>query len=141
MLADYLLRITPPEDWRGARILELGCGVGQLGIPLAMSGAAVTMTDLEHIVPLTQQNVDANAHGMAVKPRVMPFMWGTDSQVSCRVAGHGWLGRNVLSNLYVGLPAHPAGWKYASCSPLEMSFLSVCLQDTARHRKSLALGF
>jgi predicted RNA methylase len=81
VLADYLLRITPPVDWEGAKVLELGCGVGQLGIPLAMSGAAVIMTDLEHIVPLTQQNVDVNAHGMAVKPRVMPLMWGTNTEV------------------------------------------------------------
>jgi predicted nicotinamide N-methyase len=78
VLADYLLRTAPCGPWLNQRILELGCGVGQLGIPLAMAGAQVTLTDLPHIVPLTQHNVELNSYGMAQPARVMPFLWGTD---------------------------------------------------------------
>jgi hypothetical protein len=50
---------------------------GQLGIVLALAGADVTLTDLAHITPLTQENADINASRCAVKPTVTPYMWGT----------------------------------------------------------------
>ena len=67
--------------WRGAAVLELGCGVGQLGIPLACTGARVTMTDLPHVVGLTAENAALNAHATPIAPRVMPFVWGEDAGV------------------------------------------------------------
>ena len=33
---------------------------GVVGIALAMAGADVVLTDLPHVTPLTQENVDAN---------------------------------------------------------------------------------
>ena len=36
------------------------CLTGVVGIALALAGADVVLTDLPHITPLTQQNVDAN---------------------------------------------------------------------------------
>ncbi len=35
-------------------------GAGLVGIALALAGAEVVLTDLEHILPLTQQNLAAN---------------------------------------------------------------------------------
>jgi hypothetical protein len=61
-------------------VLDLGCGTGQLGITLALAGAAVTLTDLDYIVHppgLTQANVDLNAARCAVRPVVMPYLWGS----------------------------------------------------------------
>lgn len=43
-LAAFCLR-TP--ELRGARVLELGCGLGLAGIAAATAGASVTMTDVE----------------------------------------------------------------------------------------------
>lgn len=61
-------------------MLELGCGTGQLGIVLALAGAAVTLTDLEHIVPLTAVNVDLNASRCAIKPVCAAYVWGTPAE-------------------------------------------------------------
>jgi methylase of polypeptide subunit release factors len=59
------------------QVLELGAGTGALGIGLAARGAAVTLTDLEAVLPLTRRNVEANAatfsgRGTAVVVRGMP---------------------------------------------------------------------
>jgi hypothetical protein len=78
VLAEWLIRAAPLGPWPGRAVVELGCGVGQLGIPLACTGARVTLTDLPHIVGLTAENVALNAHAMPVAPRVMPFTWGAD---------------------------------------------------------------
>lgn len=77
VLAEYLLRTQPFGSFEGIHILELGCGTGQLGIALAMAGAEVTLTDLAHITPLTEQNVALNAHAMPINARVVDYMWGS----------------------------------------------------------------
>lgn len=80
VLGEYLLHTQPLGSWsKPLRVLELGCGTGQLGIVLALAGADVTLTDLEHITPLTQVNVDLNAARCTVQPKVAPYMWGTDA--------------------------------------------------------------
>ena len=54
VLADYLLRQPPFETWHGVHVVELGSGVGTVGIALALAGASVLLTDLPHVLPLTQ---------------------------------------------------------------------------------------
>ncbi|KAL7090393.1 hypothetical protein ACP275_12G038300 [Erythranthe tilingii] len=52
--------LTAPD--RRLRILELGSGTGLVGIAAAaLLGASVTVTDLPHVLPNLQFNVDANA--------------------------------------------------------------------------------
>ncbi len=43
-----------------------------------MAGAAVTLTDLPHVTPLTRHNVTLNEHSTPIVPQVVDFMWGTD---------------------------------------------------------------
>jgi len=44
-----------------ARILELGSGVGALGIALAAGGAQVAVTDIKELVPLMKRNIRLNS--------------------------------------------------------------------------------
>ncbi|KAK6128445.1 hypothetical protein DH2020_037813 [Rehmannia glutinosa] len=65
---------------RRLRLLELGSGTGMVGIAAAvLLGASVTVTDLPHVLPNLQFNVDANAgildlHGGSVD--VAALSWG-----------------------------------------------------------------
>ncbi|KAI3462480.1 hypothetical protein Pfo_019143 [Paulownia fortunei] len=65
---------------RRLRLLELGSGTGLVGIAAAaLLGASVTVTDLPHVLPNLQFNVNANAgilelHGGAVD--VAALSWG-----------------------------------------------------------------
>jgi predicted nicotinamide N-methyase len=69
----------------GARVVELGCGVGQCGIALAAAGVArrVVMTDLAHIVLLAEENVRLNAGALSSggrrPPVAMAYVWGDDA--------------------------------------------------------------
>jgi hypothetical protein len=47
-----------------------------VGIALALAGADVALTDLPHITPLTQQNVDANCDACRHRARVLDLRWG-----------------------------------------------------------------
>eukprot|EP00879_Flechtneria_rotunda_P023170 GHRR01024496.1.p1 GENE.GHRR01024496.1~~GHRR01024496.1.p1 ORF type:complete len:304 (+),score=106.79 GHRR01024496.1:607-1518(+) len=87
VLGDYLLRTKPLGSWAGLKVLELGCGTGQLGIVLALAGADVTLTDLPHITPLTRVNVDLNAARCHIHPKVAPYMWGTPTAAIPKQAG------------------------------------------------------
>lgn len=46
----------------GVTVVELGAGVGCLGIALAMGGARVVVTDIKELVPLMQHNINQNIH-------------------------------------------------------------------------------
>lgn len=73
-----------PTD-RRLRLLELGSGTGLVGIAAAaLLGARVTLSDLSHVLPNLQFNVDANAgilelHGGAVE--VAALQWGDIQQM------------------------------------------------------------
>lgn len=59
-------------------MIELGCGPAAAGIAAAASAqppAAVTLTDLPHLLPLVQQNIEAN--GVGHLATAAPLAWGT----------------------------------------------------------------
>lgn len=59
VLADYLAE--QPELYRGKSILELGAGLGTVGLTLASCGAGLcVLTDMERQVPLLRRNAEAN---------------------------------------------------------------------------------
>ncbi|EPS58908.1 hypothetical protein M569_15903, partial [Genlisea aurea] len=87
-LTSILASLQPP-----LRILELGSGTGLGGIAAAaLLGARVTVTDLPHVVPNLQFNVDANAailqkHGGAVD--AAPLSWGDAQEMEAiKTANH-----------------------------------------------------
>ena len=73
------------DNDRKLKILELGSGTGLVGIAAAVTlGANVTVTDLPHVIPNLQFNVDANADVVAQKGgtvNVAPLRWGEDDDV------------------------------------------------------------
>lgn len=62
VLSDYLA--TCPEVYAGAACLELGCGIGGVGLTLKACGAGrVLLTDLAKQMPLVSRNIEANFPG------------------------------------------------------------------------------
>ncbi|GIL70834.1 hypothetical protein Vretimale_3918 [Volvox reticuliferus] len=61
-LAAYLVSL-PTYRYMGARVVELGAGPGLAGILLAKMGAKVHITDICKVLPLINQNIEANGIG------------------------------------------------------------------------------
>lgn len=77
LLADYLQAVNgKPHSFRGARAVELGAGVGLVGMALAALGAQVVLTDQAYTLPLLRRNVQVNFSGRARAPEVEPCQWG-----------------------------------------------------------------
>jgi len=85
----------PPQNLRGLRVLELGCGAGLLAIAAAQLGAEVTATDLDpRLLELCAANADANragaAGGAAGRCATAVLRWGDAAAVQALGAGVGW---------------------------------------------------
>lgn len=76
ILGEWLLRKPPVASWQGVKVLELGAGTGVLGLVLAMAGADVTLTDLEHVTPLCRENVEANRDALCGRVEVKDYKFG-----------------------------------------------------------------
>lgn len=68
VLAGYLAA-QPAYKYLGMRCVELGAGVGLVGLALAAMGARVTITDVEKVLPLMRANLEANGYDPARGPR------------------------------------------------------------------------
>ncbi|CAG4970843.1 unnamed protein product [Parnassius apollo] len=62
VLAKYLETISQqkPEFLSGTKVLELGSGLGVVGLTAATLGAQVTLTDLPEALPLLRLNISEN---------------------------------------------------------------------------------
>nr|CCC90485.1 conserved hypothetical protein [Trypanosoma congolense IL3000] len=56
----YLQRHVLVSNEKQYHVVELGAGVGCLGIGLAMAGARVVITDLKELLPLMEKNIELN---------------------------------------------------------------------------------
>ncbi|XWS29298.1 hypothetical protein CRYUN_Cryun24cG0016800 [Craigia yunnanensis] len=84
-LTTTLTALSNGDNDRKLNILELGSGTGLVGIAAAVTlGANVTVTDLPHVIPNLQFNVDANTDVVAQKGgtvNVALLRWGEDDDV------------------------------------------------------------
>ncbi|GLD92220.1 hypothetical protein PINS_up000753 [Pythium insidiosum] len=72
---------THPELLQGRHVIELGSGLGLVGIYCAMLGAHVTLTDMEEVIPLLDYNIRLNfKDSTAQMPRAVAHMWGTSTE-------------------------------------------------------------
>ncbi|XP_022133230.1 protein N-lysine methyltransferase METTL21A-like [Momordica charantia] len=79
-LTPTLTALRDGSDRRTLEVLEIGSGTGLVGIAAAATlGAIVTVTDLSHVIPNLQFNVEANAEVLAAnggRVQVAPLHWG-----------------------------------------------------------------
>ena len=88
LLAEALAADDPGRRWpaqgcAGARIIELGSGVGLCGIAAAMLGAHVVLTERADVLPLLRLNVGAEAVQQQARraggtARAQELSWGKD---------------------------------------------------------------
>ncbi|KAG6609855.1 protein N-lysine methyltransferase METTL21A [Phytophthora cinnamomi] len=98
LLADYLqtkaAQSTGGVDggdrfqFRGKKVVELGAGVGLVGMALAVLGAQVVLTDQAYALPLLAKNVDVNFRdkGSINAPTVEKCQWGETFESGGRLA-------------------------------------------------------
>lgn len=77
------------EHFKGKKVLELGAGLGLVGITLATAGAEVTMTDMKHAVPTIERNIELN-RGTWEKgggsARALMLEWGQEGYERSEIA-------------------------------------------------------
>mmetsp|Transcript_5656 Transcript_5656/g.13462 ORF Transcript_5656/g.13462 Transcript_5656/m.13462 type:complete len:210 (-) Transcript_5656:38-667(-) len=75
VLIEYC-RGVEDDFWRERRVLEVGAGLGAVGMYAAHRGARVRLTDLPRAVELLRRNVRAN--GLQKRCEVAALAWGAE---------------------------------------------------------------
>ena len=78
LLSTYIASRLGGSGVLGKNVLELGAGVGLVGIVCSLLGATVSMTDKDFVLPLTRSNAWLNAPGPSSRGslRVERLEWG-----------------------------------------------------------------
>ncbi|XP_022165773.1 protein-lysine methyltransferase METTL21D-like [Myzus persicae] len=79
VLAKYLetLFLKNNETFKSKRVIELGSGLGCVGLAAACFGANVKLTDLPENLPQLQQNVEENTSCINGSVQTVALTWGT----------------------------------------------------------------
>ena len=72
------------KSFDNLKVVELGVGVGLVGMTLAAIGARVVLTDQPYCLPLLQTNVDLNASLWRHAPHVECLQWGQAPKVNLK---------------------------------------------------------
>jgi len=88
-----LARAVSAHDWRGAPVLELGCGLGLPAVAAALAGARVLATD-RSVDAVAFAAVNAECNGVAVETAVCA--WGEPGPVVGRAPWRLVLAADVL---------------------------------------------
>eukprot|EP01114_Cavostelium_apophysatum_P002472 TRINITY_DN12205_c0_g1_i1.p1 TRINITY_DN12205_c0_g1~~TRINITY_DN12205_c0_g1_i1.p1 ORF type:complete len:252 (-),score=26.34 TRINITY_DN12205_c0_g1_i1:13-747(-) len=76
-MCKYFERSEYKADYfRTKRFIELGSGVGLLGIAIAAMGAHITLTDQARMIPILEKNVKDNIKVESYKVKVAELDWG-----------------------------------------------------------------
>lgn len=76
VLASYLTGRYGKEYWQGKSVLELGAGVGLIGILLSALHAEVTLTDKAKVIPLLDENISRNSAITSTRAKAVALEWG-----------------------------------------------------------------
>ena len=83
IMVKWFETIVPRHRLMGAKCIELGAGVGLVGIAVGQMGADITLTDVAEILPLLEKNVATN---LADRGHVARLIWGEDVQTARELA-------------------------------------------------------
>eukprot|EP00746_Dinoflagellata_sp_MGD_P055353 gnl/MRDRNA2_/MRDRNA2_24097_c0_seq1.p1 gnl/MRDRNA2_/MRDRNA2_24097_c0~~gnl/MRDRNA2_/MRDRNA2_24097_c0_seq1.p1 ORF type:complete len:371 (-),score=61.22 gnl/MRDRNA2_/MRDRNA2_24097_c0_seq1:101-1213(-) len=119
VLADYLAE--HPELFHSKACLELGAGVGAVGMTMMKKGASlVVVTDVEDQVPLLERNLDENFRGN-IPIHAMPLDWTVpEHRGSLEAYSKNW---SVIVGADVGYDPYLV-------EPLLDTLITMCSQDT-----------
>ena len=78
-LTNFLTHHYADTDLSGKYVLELGAGVGLVGMALASMGANVVVTERDIALPLLRRNVDRNAEVTGGRVEVAELSWSGDA--------------------------------------------------------------
>lgn len=86
ILAARMLEILGTETAARTSVIELGAGLGAVGIAAAAAGARVALTDVAGVLPLTRRNCDANSALFEAqrRPHVTALNWCTCDRQQAR---------------------------------------------------------